>query len=59
VDRLNALVVTVTENMVDTDAWMLMSAIEQLKGVVSVDPHWLAPDDLVTRPDNVVELRRR
>lgn len=58
-DRLNALVVTVAENMADTDAWLLMSAIEQMRGVISVDPHWLAPDDLVARPDNVVELRRR
>lgn len=57
-DRINAIVVTLEDI---EDAWPIMVAIEQLRGVRSVDPHWAAPDGLVAqmRLDNVVELRRR
>lgn len=57
--RINALVVLIDENL--EDAWPLVNAIAQLRGVVGVDPHWAAPDGLIAqlRPDNVVELRRR
>lgn len=59
--RINALVVTVEPDWIEEDAWTLMVAIEQFKGVLRVDPHWAAPDSLIAqmRLDNVVELHRR
>lgn len=60
-DRINALVVLIDEHLAEEDAWPLVNAIAQLRGVVGVDPHWAAPDGLIAqmRLDNVVELRRR
>lgn len=57
-DRVNAYVVTLEDI---ADAWLIRVAIEQLRGVKSVDPHWAAPDGMFAqmRLDNVVELRRR
>jgi hypothetical protein len=54
VDRINALIVVFDRDLVGAEAWPLIHAIEQFKGVVAVSPHWAMEHD---RPENIVDFR--
>ena len=58
-DRYNAVIVVLDKDIRDDDARPLLSAIQQLKGVISVEGNVASPADHIAQERAQYELKKK